>query len=204
MPDDDPLLDALRAVDPVDPDRLPGHADAAPAALLKETIMSTAETHLHRPSRRWLVPVAAAIALFAAVGGAVVVANNNSVEDVSSATNPDTNVGGISPGGSLASCVEAYDLTTLTNRETAFSGSVTSVSGDRVTFRVDEWFRGGDSAEVNLTSSTGGAITPDGGTAFEPGARLLVAGDGGFAWACGYTQPYDKAVAADWAEAFRS
>lgn len=28
------------------------------------------------------------------------------------------------------------------------------------------------------------------------------AGDGGFAWACGFTQPYDEAVAAQWKEVF--
>jgi hypothetical protein len=26
----------------------------------------------------------------------------------------------------------------------------------------------------------------------------LVAGDGSFAWSCGFTQPYDASVAADW------
>ena len=48
-----------------------------------------------------------------------------------------------------------------------------------------------------------GGMTSAGPSApLEPGTRLLVAGDGGFAWACGFTQTYDPAVAADWATAF--
>ncbi len=205
MPDDDRLLDTLRAADPVDPDRLPAHDDAAPTALLRETTMSTPETPVHRPSRSWLVAVAAAVAAIVAVGGAVTLTDDDrDGEAVTTTTSPDTDGGGISPGASSASCVETYDLQTLANRETAFAGTVTSVSGDQVAFQVDEWFRGGDGSEVTLTSSTGGAITPDGGPALEPGAHLLVAGDGGFAWGCGFSQPYDEAVASAWAEAFGS
>jgi hypothetical protein len=32
---------------------------------------------------------------------------------------------------------------------------------------------------------------------------LLVAGDDGFAWSCGFTQPYDRVVAACWAAVFQ-
>lgn len=107
----------------------------------------------------------------------------------------------ITPGGSSGSCVETYDLEALANREVAFAGTVTSVGGDQVTFEVERWFRGGDGSETTLTTSTGGSITPDAGPSFEPGARLLVAGDGGFAWGCGFSQPYNDAVAAEWADA---
>jgi hypothetical protein len=36
-----------------------------------------------------------------------------------------------------------------------------------------------------------------------PGTRLLVSGDGGFAWSCGFTQPYDDATASQWRETLR-
>jgi len=32
------------------------------------------------------------------------------------------------------------------------------------------------------------------------GTRQLVAGDGGFAWGCGFTQPYDADLADQWNE----
>ncbi len=200
MPDDDHLLDPLRAADPVDPGRLPAHDDAAPAALLREITMTTTETPVRRPFRPWLVAAAAAAAAIVAVGGAVALTDDDGDGQAVTTTIPADD-GGISPGGSSASCVETYDLQTLANRETAFAGTVTSVTGDQVTFEVEEWFRGGEGGEVTLTSSTGGAITPDGGPALEPGAHLLVAGDGGFAWGCGFSQPYDEAVAAAWADA---
>ena len=39
--------------------------------------------------------------------------------------------------------------------------------------------------------------------ALRPGARLLVAGDGGFAWGCGFTQTYSPDVASGWRSALR-
>lgn len=203
-PDEDRLLDDLRAADPVDSDRLPAHDDAAPAALRREITLATTDTPVPRPTRRWLLAAAAMVAV-AAVGGAVALtagSDNNDAGERAATTVPPPDAGAITPGGSSASCVEIYDLQTLRNRETAFAGTVRAVSGDQVTFEVEQWFRGGDGREATLTSSTGGAITPDGGPPLEPGVRLLVAGDGGFAWGCGFTQPYDEALAADWAEAF--
>jgi len=48
----------------------------------------------------------------------------------------------------------------------------------------------------------GGMTSAGPGAALAPGTRLLVAGDGGFAWSCGFTQPYDRDVATAWAAAF--
>lgn len=207
MPDDDRLLDALRAADPVDPGRLPAHDDAAPAALLREITMTMTE-HPVRPTRRWPVAVAAAAVAIAGIVGVVALTDDDGGGgQVVTTTVPDTDGGGITPGGSSASCVERYDLQTLSNRETAFAGTVKSVEGDQITFDVERWFRGGEGGQATLTSSTpagvtsDAAITSDGGAAFEPGTRLLVAGDGGFAWGCGFSQPYDDAVAASWADA---
>lgn len=167
--------------------------------------MTMTDTSVRHPTRRWLLAAAAIVAV-AAVGGAVAFSAGSDDNDIGgetvATTVPPPDDGAVTPGGSSASCVEIYDLQTLLNRQTAFAGTVTAVSGDQVTFDVEQWFRGGDGSDATLTSSTGGAITPDEGPQLEPGARLLVAGDGGFAWGCGFTQPYDEALAADWAEAF--
>ena len=40
-----------------------------------------------------------------------------------------------------------------------------------------------------------------GGPSLVVGHRYLVAGDDHFAWACGFTQAYDAAVAAQWSAA---
>jgi hypothetical protein len=204
MPERDDPLEALRAADPVDNGALPDHDHAAAAALLREITMNDPQTEVR--ARRWLPVAAAAAAVLAVAGVAFAVAAGDdddeqpSQQAASTITTPPTDAP-ITPGGSLGSCVETYDLETLQNREVAFDGTVQSVEGDQVTFTVQQWFRGGEGDTVTLTSATGGAITPDAGAPLTPGARLLVAGDGGFAWACGFTQPYDEVVAADWAEA---
>lgn len=116
--------------------------------------------------------------------------------------------GAITPGGSIAgSCVELYDLTTpLYRRETAFEGTLVVVEGDRATFTVNEWFSGGEGSSVTLAGASGlqGINSTQPGAALTPGARLLVAGDGGFVWSCGFTQPYDATVAQQWAETLRA
>jgi hypothetical protein len=102
-------------------------------------------------------------------------------------------------------CVETYTLATLANRSWAFDGTVTSISGDSVTFKVNQRFRGAGADAVTLTATgmTGTSITSAGGPSLVVGGRYLVAGEENFAWACGFTQPYDPAVAAQWAEALR-
>lgn len=52
---------------------------------------------------------------------------------------------------------------------------------------------GVSSGTVSLTASgmTGTSVTSAGGPNLAIGERYLVAGDGEFAWACGFTQPYD-------------
>jgi hypothetical protein len=46
-------------------------------------------------------------------------------------------------------------LDTLRKYPTLFEGTVTSVKGSTATFRVDQWFKGGDAETVVLTSDTG-------------------------------------------------
>ena len=159
--------------------------------------------------RLLLVAAAAAVALLVA-GAAVVVARRDTTSrDAGNDTAPAP-ITVAPPGGatapdraSLGSCVERYDLTTLTRRETAFDGTVDAVGGDRITFTVNRWYRGGPGARVTLAgaSTLAGVNSAGPGASLQPGTRLLVAGDGGFAWSCGFTQPYDTTVAMTWAQA---
>jgi hypothetical protein len=89
----------------------------------------------------------------------------------------------------------------LRHRTVAFDGTVLSVAGDEVTFQVHTWYRGGGGERITLTATgmTGTTITSAGGPSLTDGSRYLVAGEDHFAWPCGYTQPYDPAVAGSWA-----
>lgn len=200
-------LAALRAADPLDPASLPSpDAPEAQAMLERMTMTDTSTQPAHadvpptRRRRRVALGLAAAVVVALAVGAVAI-----SGDDDREAPGSDGVASGpITPGGpSVGFCVEIYDLETLANRELAFDGTVASVDGDAVTFTVNRWYRGGGGRDVTVNGASAlSGLTPAGANAtLDPGTRLLVAGDGGFAWACGFTQPYDPAVAKQWAEA---
>ena len=113
----------------------------------------------------------------------------------------------VTPEGSIgtgsASCVEPYSTTAITHRTFAFDGTVSAINGEQVTFTVGIAYRGaaGPTITLDAPGMTGTTITSAGGPNLAVGERYLVAGDDHFVWACGYTQPYDAAVAAEWASA---
>ncbi len=124
--------------------------------------------------------------------------------------------------GFPASCVSRYLPETVRDRAFAFDGTVESVetrvdpklptegsqSQDSawVTFKVNQWFKGGESPDVEVWVDP---HTPEGGWLLEPGVRLLVAGEyrwgqppeDPLAWGCGFTQPYTPEAASQWADA---
>ncbi|UER54311.1 hypothetical protein HJG43_06910 [Kineosporiaceae bacterium SCSIO 59966] len=78
-----------------------------------------------------------------------------------------------------------------------------------VTFRVLEWFRGGDAARITVAMPSSGQVdsASDEALTYGVGTRLLVSGEprwGGaalddpVAWLCGFTRSYDDATAAQW------
>jgi hypothetical protein len=184
-------LDVLLAADPVDADRL-SSASLARIRARKEDVMTTPTRRLPWGTRTLGlgagVAAVAAIALVVALGGR-------------------GNAPGITPGGSIgtgsAACVEQYSPTTLANRTFAFDGTVSAIDGEQVTFTVGTAYRGAAGGTITLDAPgmTGTAITSAGGPNLAVGERYLVAGDDRFVWACGYTQPYDAGVAAQWAAA---
>lgn len=188
-------LDRLREADPAKATAIPS-ADDPRARGLRERILMTAPEATTTRRTRMFAGAAAVIALLAA--GSVVLATRGSENPAPKGGAP------ISPPGQ-AMCVEQYSLDTLKNRQVAFDGSVVRVSGDEVTFTVNESFKGPAGDEVTLKgASTLGGITSAGDPiSLDPGSRLLVAGDGGFAWTCGFTQTYDQTTANEWREALR-
>lgn len=107
---------------------------------------------------------------------------------------------------SVAFCVEEYGPGSLRRRSVAFDGTVAAIKEDDVTFTISRSFRGPDGGTVTLAAPgmTGGIVTSAGGPSFEIGQRYLVAGEDRFAWACGFSQPYDPDIAAEWARIFGS
>ena len=185
-------LDELHHADPAQTSRPPSDSKARVWARIEEATMDTEAGSTTR--RRPLWALGAAAAAVAAVVMAVIINSGSGSQEP-----------GGDPGAGIGPCVESYSLDTLANRDFAFDGTVTAIDGDQVTFDVNEAF-GGDLAEtVTLTATgmTGTAVTSAGGPILVIGERYLVAGDGEFAWACGFTQPYEAAAAAQWAEAAR-
>jgi hypothetical protein len=162
---------------------------------MQETVMS--DEPGRRPGRRrpqrWVLGAGAATA--AVVLAIAVVAGGRPVPP------------GVSPsptaGTGTASCVESYSLATLADRAFAFDGTVSAIAGEKVTFTVNAPYRGvaGTTVTLEAPGMTGTAITSADGPTFAIGERYLVAGDASFAWGCGFTQPWDAAVAADWGRA---
>jgi hypothetical protein len=188
-------LDELRRANPVpDVEDLPSASLARVRARVMEDAIAHTDTSrgLSRrgPIAAGLVATAAAMALIVALAGR--------------ATAP-----GLGPDPSvplIRACVETYSPETLRNRTFAFDGTALSIARDHVTFEVGAAFRGVGLGRVTLTATgmTGTAITPGEATSLEIGQRYLVAGDDRFVWGCGFTQPYDPAVAETWRHALAS
>ena len=110
-----------------------------------------------------------------------------------------------SSGPGIGMCVETYSPATLARRGIAFAGTVEALADDDVTFRVDRAYRGitGSTVTLRAPGMTGTSITIGADVSLEIGQAYLVAGDDQFAWGCGFTQPFDPAVATTWAGVFQ-
>lgn len=121
--------------------------------------------------------------------------------------------------------MEEYSAATIGNRDFAFDGTVVNIGSGgtnkpgkgemdtaAVTFRVNEWFKGGTDATVTVDlGSVTGSVGPDQPPVYEEGTRLLVSGEprwGGepledaIAWSCGgFTRYYEAPVAEEWRRA---
>lgn len=179
-------LDELRHANPDTQSRLPSESKARVWARIQEVTMN--DTNHTTPARqRWGIGLgAAAIAGVAALALLV-----NSGGTPPSPTDD--------PGTGIGSCVEMYSPAAIADRDFAFDGTVTAINGDQVTFAVNEDIVGSSGDEITLNAAGMIGVTSAGGPNLTEGERYLVAGDDTFAWTCGFTQPYDEAVAAEWA-----
>lgn len=187
-------LDELRRSDPVQLGPAPSDSKARVWARIQEVTMDNP-----KPERSRRMAWAAGIAAAAVAG----------VAAVALLLNPGTPAPAPSddPGTGIGSCVEVYSPQAVASRDFAFDGTLTAIDGDQATFMVDEAFSGdattGSTVALTATGMSGTSITSAGGVTLAVGDRYLVAGDDTFVWACGFTQPYDESVAAQWSEATR-
>lgn len=209
-------LALLRAVNPVAAEDVADLASSPRAQAIRTELMMDTRTSLPDRGSTRRTMLAAALLLVLAFGGVVVAltmlgeAGPTGSQDLADGSSPAstqdergaTGVPSAVPGAGSASCVATYTLATLGEREHAFAGTVTAIDGDEITFEVEEVFRGDVAGALTL----GGGLllagtSPDSGPPLTVGDRVLVAGDGRFAWGCGFTQPYDDDVAARWRDA---
>lgn len=186
-------LDALRSANPVDDGQLSSASLARIRARVSEDVMTD------RAERRAFPARVVGAAVSAAAVGALALALLVGRPGAGPVATP-----GASGGPVSASCVEPYrDPASIARRTFAFDGTVTAISGDQVTFRINQAYRAAPESSVTLDAPgmTGTSITSAGGPNLALGNRYLVAGDDHFVWACGYTQAYDPGIAAQWAAA---
>ena len=187
-------LDSLRRANPVPADELPSASLARVAARVQEAT----RREIPQPRRWRRMPLAVLGSTIAVATLAVVIAITGGFLRAPAVPSPS--------GLGIGLCIEQYGPETLARRSTAFDGTVAAISADSVTFTINRSFRGPHGPTITLAAPgmTGAVVTSGGGPSFEVGQRYLVAGEDGFAWACGFSQPYDASVAAEWARTFGS
>ncbi|WP_405583953.1 hypothetical protein [Streptomyces sp. NBC_01092] len=192
---DDELLARLKSADPA----LTPHAPLPDIDRLVEDTLTTDTAHqtgstapaktAARRSRRQLFGLAAAAGLLLLGGGIAggVMANNDNDNGHSASAGPLTLT--TDSGFGSQKCVTPSP-DTLGGYPTLFLGTVTSIKGSTVTFRVDYWLKGGDTETVVLDSD---ASRPEVLT-FADGERYIVAAENGVVPACGANAASDETV----------
>lgn len=190
---DDELLARLKSADPaLTPHApLPDINRLVEDTLTTDTALQTGDTvpakTAARRSRRQLLGLAAAAGLLLLGGGIAggVMANNDNGHSASAGPLTLTTH---SDFGSQKCAAPSPD--TLRGYPTLFVGTVTSIKGSTVTFRVDHWLKGGDSETVVLDSDTS---RPEALT-FSEGERYIVAAENGVVPVCGANGAPDETV----------
>ncbi|MBI4259263.1 MAG: hypothetical protein HY658_01735 [Actinobacteria bacterium] len=154
----------------------------------KETTMARTRFREARGQRAALLAGAAAVVVAAVIGAVAFLSGGSSAPRYTTAA-PGTELG----GETQMSCVALGSLDTLPDREFAFDGTVTAIEGDRVTFEVSRWYRGGGGGSVTLVAPiSAGGVTSVGGPDIEVGDRILGAGEEEFLWYCGFSMHYSE------------
>jgi hypothetical protein len=201
--DSQDVIAQLQAADPWPAQRPVDQAiaDRALALVEKELNVNTTGETPRRQRRSLLIALAALVAV-AAIAGAAVRLSDGGSSGTESQGRP---LGG--GGGAIQSCIQ-FSLDILGQSPIAFDGTVSKIEGNRVTFDVERWFRGGEGDTVTTLASglIEGDVALEGGVGFVEGGRYLVSGDdtsGEIVPAiCGFSMEYTPTAAADWARAF--
>lgn len=195
---DDELLARLRAADPARTAADPRpELDRLLEAAMRTEPDTRSPTDRTAPVRRrpWIL-AAAAVALVAALGGGWVVTRGGGDPPLAGPS-PSVTDGGTgddvlalsAPDAPAGRCIP-FSSEALQPMQSAFEGTVTSVSGDEVTLGVTRWYRGGDADVVELTNPSRLAIVLDGVITFEEGERYLLTATDGTLNVCGFSAPW--------------
>lgn len=188
---DDELLARLKSADPALTSKAPlPDIDRLVEATLNTDVNTDTLTPLRRRPQDGDAaissdsrPPAGLLMLAGGVAGGIVT-NNDNGHSTSAAPLTLT----IASGGSVKCAVPLPDR--LRVNPTLFVGTVTSVKGALVTFRVDYWLKGGGTETVVLDSDTD---QPERLT-FSDGGRYIVAAKDGVVPACGANAASDETV----------
>ena len=145
-PTDDELLERLRSLDPAA--SLPPADPARMARLLEDAMSHDQSTDIRRRTPlTWLV-AAAAVLVIAGVGAFALFGGDEPV--VPTAKDPAPSVVELSarPPSAAKCAVPTAEL--LGNQQTAFDGTVTSLTDGVVTLDVGHWYRGGPADQVTV------------------------------------------------------
>ncbi len=193
-------MDQLAKANPI----IPGDNDPSNDALLRRITSETSRTN-----GGWQRRVALAFGGFAALaiiaGGSFAVLGGGGDGSDGGQVPADQTDGDatVDPagGGVIGSCL-AYSSEELVLREHAFHGEATEVTDTTVTFDVIEWYSAEGDASITLVVDSTLSSDTYRDFPFDEGEEYLVSGDAEFAWGCGFTRPYEEALAAEWNAAF--
>ena len=206
MPNGADPLDRLHAADPVRADGVPDASLARVQAMVQEHIMTDTRYNPDVKPTRGPLAIIGGLALAGVAALAITFGSGIGVPAPSSDPGAGSGVagggaaGGGAAGGGMASCL-AYDPAELPTFDVVFDGTVTAIDGDRVTFDVNEGWKGADGS-ITLTDPNVDAALVGPMPDFEVGGRYLVSAAGDVMNACNYTLDHSADEAEAWAAAF--
>jgi hypothetical protein len=197
----DELRERLARLDPMRPEVPTESVTTRSSRQLLEDIMSTPtqeQTTQPAPKRNtWMLAIAAAAALVVVVGGAIALTGGEGGDPVATEQPLVLSAGVDDP---MAMCI-VFSVEELAKAPLAFEGTVSSSEDETVTLTVDEWFKGGDAAVVELHAPAGMEALI-GGIPFEEGQQYLITAYDGTVNYCGFSGPSTPEFRAAFEQAF--
>ena len=161
--------------------------------------ITTHETPRPERRRRWYMAAAGVAVAALAVTGVAALTGGDDNEQPEVAAGPPLELS-LGAGDALSSCM-VFSVEELARAPMAFEGTVTAADGDTVEITVDRWFKGDDTATVQL-------VAPEGmealiaGIDFVVGEPYLVTAYDGTVNYCGFSGPATPELRAAFEQAF--